>query len=103
MIVDLVVEAVEIKIHFENFSGILQSDYELAYAMGKMFHLLGEKVPDEFFLEKLKTEIENRVVEYSPKDYIEENLIKLIRGYRMQNQKGEGQEELFRKGYHSIV
>ena len=40
MILSLVEEAVEIKIHFENFTGILQSNYELGYALGKMMKLL---------------------------------------------------------------
>lgn len=36
MILDLVCEAVEIKIHFENFTGVIQSNFELGYAIGKM-------------------------------------------------------------------
>ena len=41
MITDLVEDAVEIKLHFENFTGILQSDYEFAYGLGKMNKILG--------------------------------------------------------------
>ena len=33
MILSLVEDAVEIKIHFENFTGMLQSNYELGYAL----------------------------------------------------------------------
>ena len=36
MILDLVCEAVEIKIHFENFTGVIQSNYEVGYAIGKL-------------------------------------------------------------------
>lgn len=102
MIMDLVVEAVEIKIHFEDFRGMLQSDYELSYAMGKMLHLIGNTIPKEFKLEEVKKYIEEELVNYSPKDYVEENLIKLIREYRIQNQKGEEREELFKRGFESV-
>ena len=36
---------------------------------------------------------------YSPKDFVEENLMKLIREYRLQEQKGEEIAKLIEIGY----
>ena len=74
MIVDLVEEAVEIKIHFENFTGMLQSDYEFCYAIGKMHKILNLALEKELTIEEQKEKIEEKMGNYEPKDYIEKNL-----------------------------
>lgn len=99
MILSLVEEAVEIKIHFENFTGILQSNYELGYALGKMMKLLNMPMETEGELEQLKEKVEKEMENYSPKDFVEENLMKLIREYRLQEQKGEEIAKLIEIGY----
>ena len=100
MIIELVEEAVEIKLHFENFTGILQSDYEFGYALGKMMRIL--KLPmleTEFNLDETKEKVEQEMENYEPVDYIETNLIRLIKLYRIQHQKGNEVYELYRIGY----
>ena len=99
MIVDLVEEAVEIKIHFENFTGMLQSDYEFCYAIGKMHKILNLALEKELTIEEQKEKIEEKMGNYEPKDYIEKNLIKLIREYRIQMQSGEELKQLLEMGY----
>ena len=55
MIIELVEEAVEIKIHYENFTGTLQSDYEFGYALGKMMRILNlPMLEQEFDLDEIK-------------------------------------------------
>lgn len=102
MIMDLVEDAVEIKLHFENFTGILQSDYEFAYGLGKMNKILGlpqgETLTEEN-LEARGSEIIEKLEHYETKDYIEENLVRLLKLYRIQSQKGEEIGELYRRGY----
>lgn len=100
MILELIESAVEIKIHYENFTGILQSDYELGYALGKMMKILGmPNAGNEFVLADLKVEVEAAMKTYRPKDYIEKNLIRLIDIYRIQNQKGSEVYEMYQIGY----
>ena len=102
MIMDLVEDAVEIKLHFENFTGILQSDYEFAYGLGKMNKILGlpqgETLTEEN-LEARGSEIIEKLEHYETKDYIEDNLVRLLKLYRIQSQKGEEIGELYRRGY----
>ena len=102
MIMDLVEDAVEIKLHFEIFTGILQSDYEFAYGLGKMNKILGlpqgETLTEEN-LEARGSEIIEKLEHYETKDYIEENLVRLLKLYRIQSQKGEEIGELYRRGY----
>ena len=102
MIMDLVEDAVEIKLHFENFTGILQSDYEFAYGLGKMNKILGlpqgETLTEEN-LEARGSEIIEKLEHYETKDYIEENLVRLLKLSRIQSQKGEEIGELYRRGY----
>lgn len=101
MIIELVEEAVEIKLHFEKFTGILQSDYELGYALGRMMRILSmEEEKETFDLARLKELVEERMKQYTAKDYIEENLIRLIHIYRIQNQKGDEVFKLYHIGYH---
>ena len=100
MIIELVQEAVEIKLHFENFTGILQSDYELGYALGRMMRILHmEEEKETFDLVLLKEAVEEKMKQYEAKDYIEENLIRLIDLYRIQNQKGEEIYKLYHMGF----
>lgn len=101
MILDLVCEAVEIKIHFENFTGVIQSNFELGYAIGKMEKKLGMKLEKEEELALLKKKVEKQMESYTPRDFIEENLVKLIREYRMQEQFGSEISELIQRGYDS--
>lgn len=100
MIIELVEEAVEIKLHFENFTGILQSDYELGYALGRMMRILDmEEEKEPFELAGVKEKVEMQMKQYEPKDYIEKNLIRLIDIYRIQNQKGDEVFKLYHIGY----
>lgn len=100
MIMDLVVEAVEIKLHFENFTGVLQSDYEFGYALGRMMKILGLPEEDEFSLDTMQETMKEKMSSYEPKDSIEKNLIKLIREYRIQHQSGEEILLLYHRGYN---
>lgn len=102
MILDLVCEAVEIKIHFENFTGVIQSNYELGYAIGKMEKKLGMKLERDEELALLKEKVEKQMESYTPKDFVEENLIKLIREYRMQEKLSTEISDLIQRGYDSI-
>ena len=61
MILDLVCEAVEIKIHFENFTGVIQSNYELGYAIGKMEKKLGMELEKDTDLVQLKEKMEKQM------------------------------------------
>ena len=100
MILELIESAVEIKIHYENFTGILQSDYELGYALGKMTKILG--LPKEeagFSLDDFKEKIEGEMKKYGPKDYIEKNLMRIIDIYRIQHQPGNEVYEMYEIGY----
>lgn len=100
MIIELVEEAVEIKLHFENFTGILQSDYELGYALGRMMRILDmEEEKEPFELASVKEKVEAQMKQYDAKDYIEKNLIRLIDIYRIQNQKGDEVFKLYHMGY----
>lgn len=99
MILDLVCEAVEIKIHFENFTGEIQSNYELAYALGKMEKKLGMEIDKESELARLKEKVEELMKNYVSKDFTEENLVKLICKYRIQERFGEEIPELIQRGY----
>ena len=101
MILDLVCEAVEIKIHFENFTGVIQSNFELGYAIGKMEKKLGMKLEKEEELALLKDKVEKQMESYTPSNFIEENLVKLIQEYRMQEQFGSEISELIQRGYDS--
>lgn len=101
MILDLVCEAVEIKIHFENFTGVIQSNFELGYAIGKMEKKLGMELEKEEELALLKEKIEKELESYTPRDFTEENLVKLIREYRMQEKFGSEISELIQRGYES--
>ncbi|MCI8407764.1 MAG: DUF3837 family protein [Lachnospiraceae bacterium] len=101
MILDLVCEAVEIKIHFENFTGVIQSNFELGYALGKMKKKLGMELEKEEELALLKEKVEKQMESYTPEDFIEENLMKLIREYRMQDRFGSEISELIQRGYDS--
>lgn len=101
MILDLVCEAVEIKIHFENFTGVIQSNFELGYAIGKMEKKLGMKLEKEEELALIKDKVEKQMESYTPSDFIEENLVKLIQEYRMQEQFGSEISELIQRGYDS--
>jgi len=104
MIIELVEEAVEIKLHFENFTGILQSDYELGYALGKMMRILNmEEEKESFDLALLKERVEEQMKQYKAKDYIEENLMRLIDIYRIQNQKGDEVYKLYHIGYQKEI
>ena len=44
-------------------------------------------------------EIIEKLEHYETKDYIEENLVRLLKLYRIQSQKGEEIGELYRRGY----
>lgn len=99
MILSLVEDAVEIKIHFENFTGMLQSNYELGYALGKMMKILNLPMDAETELEELKEKIEAEMKGYSPKDFVEANLIKIIREYRIQPPRGDEIKQLIKAGY----
>lgn len=100
MIIELVEEAVEIKIHYENFTGILQSDYEFGYALGKMMRILNlPMLEQEFDLDEIKEKVEQEMETYEPADCIEVNLKRLIKLYRIQHQKGKEVYELYRIGY----
>lgn len=104
MIIELVEEAVEIKLHFENFTGILQSDYELGYALGRMMCILNmEEEKETFELGLLKEKVEEQMKQYKAKDYIEENLMRLIDIYRIQNQKGDEVFKLYHIGYQKQI
>lgn len=100
MILSLVEDAVEIKIHFENFTGMLQSNYELGYALGKMMKILNLPLDTETEIEELKTKIETDMKAYSPKDFVEENLMKIICEYRIQSPRGEEIKQLLEAGYN---
>lgn len=100
MILDLVCEAVEIKIHFENFTGELQSNFELAYALGKMEKKLGMELDCETELAGLKEKVIEKMESYVPVDFVEENLVKLIRKYRMQDKTGGEIPELIEIGFN---
>lgn len=105
MILDLVVEAVEIKLGFENFTGILQSNYECAYALGKMMHLLGMPSEEGIVCERLgqlRQQTVEKMETYEPRDEAETNLMKLLKEYRMQSQDGEELQLLYERGYESI-
>lgn len=102
MIIDLVCEAVEIKIHFENFTGVLQSNYEFAYALGLMEKKLGIDMDNKSSLHQLKELVEDRMKQFEPADYIEANLVKLIREYRIDDSIGAELEELIKKGYEAV-
>lgn len=101
MILDLVCEAVEIKIHFENFTGVIQSNFELGYAIGKMEKKLGMELNKEEDLALLKENVEKQMESFVPRDFTEENLVKLIREYRMQERFGSEISELIQRGYES--
>lgn len=101
MIIDIVCDAVEIKIHFENFTGVIQSNFEFAYALGKAEKILGMEKEIEENLQGLREKIEEKMRNYSPKDYIEENLFRLIQDYRMQEKRGPEISELIQRGYDS--
>lgn len=101
MILDLVCEAVEIKIHFENFTGVIQSNYELGYAIGKMEKKLGMELEKDTELVELKEKVERQMEGYTPEDFVEENLVKLIREYRMQERFGPEIPDLIQRGYDS--
>lgn len=101
MILDLICEAVEIKIHFENFTGVIQSNFELGYAIGKMEKKLGMKLEKEKELALLKEKVEKEMKSYTPRDFTEENLVKLIQEYRMQERFGPEISELIQRGYDS--
>lgn len=101
MIPSLVEQAVEIKIHFENFTGILQSDYELGYALGKMMHILAFPLGEEVGVEELKEKVEAQMKDYQPKDFVETNLVRLIKQYKIQSQKGPEIWQLVQAGYEA--
>lgn len=104
MIIELVEEAVEIKLHFENFTGILQSDYELGYALGRMMRILNmEEEQGTFDLALLKEKVEEQMQQYKANDYIEENLMRLIHIYRIQNQTGDEVCKLYHIGYRKQI
>lgn len=104
MIIELVEEAVEIKLHFEHFTGILQSDYEFGYALGRMMRILDMKEEkDSFDLSILKDTVETQMKRYVAKDYVEKNLIRLIELYRIQNQKGDEMYRLYHMGYEKKI
>lgn len=100
MILSLVEDAVEIKIHFENFTGMLQSNYELGYALGKMMKILKLPIDTGLEIEVLKEKIEAEMKNYSAKDFVEENLMKIIREYRIQPPRGIEIKQLIEAGYN---
>ena len=101
MIPSLVEQEVEIKIHFENFTGILQSDYELGYALGKMMHILEMPLGEEVGVDELKEMVEAKKKDNQPKDFVETNLVRLIEQYKIQSQKGQEIWQLVNAGYQA--
>lgn len=98
MIPLLVKQAVDIKIDFENFTGILQSDYEYAYACGILANRMGVMLKKPIELMELKEMIECNITDYEPKNYQEENLIRLIKLYDCENLQAEEIQELIHMG-----
>lgn len=100
MIPLLVQQAIEIKINFENFTGILQSDYEYAYACGKLAGVM-KLERGSTSLSEFGKQITAQTKNYHPKTYQEENLIRLITIYQCENTSAEELEELIKMGYEN--
>lgn len=99
MIPILVKEAVEIKIGFENFTGYIQSDYELAYALGLLAKIMKMDFDIEHItLTKLYELVLGEISSYNPKTYQEENLCRLIRLYKIIGTQSEEIKQLIKMG-----
>lgn len=99
MIPILVKEAVEIKIGFENFTGYIQSDYELAYALGLLAKIMKMDFDIEHItLTKLYELVLGEISSYNPKTYQEENLCRLIRLYKIIGTQSKEIKQLIKMG-----
>lgn len=92
-------EAVDIKIEFENFTGCIQSDYELAYALG----LLAKKMQlvfevEQIALKELYELVVHEIETYQPQTYQEKNLCRLIKPYKIEGTQGEEIQQLIKMG-----
>lgn len=98
--VQLVKHAVEIKMDFENFTGILQSDLEYAYAVGYMANKMNLAIDTEHVaLEEAATLVKEKLEQYHPATYQEENLKRLIGLYNMIGTERKEIQELLKMGY----
>lgn len=98
--VELVKQAVEIKMNFEHFTGILQSDLEYAYAVGYMANKMGVKLDMEHpVLEEAGNAVKEHLKQYQPASYQEENLKRLIELYNIMGAERKEIEELLKMGY----
>ncbi len=100
--VQLVKQAVEIKMNFENFTGILQSDLEYAYAVGYM----ADKMKLVFDMECVTLKeagdmVKERLKRYHPVTYQEENLKRLIELYNIRGTERKEIQELLKMGYEN--
>lgn len=98
--VQLVKQAVEIKMNFENFTGILQSDLEYAYAVGYMANKMGLSLDvGHITLEEAGNAVKEKLEQYQPVTYQEENLKRLIGLYNIMGIERKEIQELLRMGY----
>lgn len=98
--VELVKQAVEIKMNFEHFTGILQSDLEYAYAVGYMANKMKMQLDMEHLvLEEAGNAVKEQLKNYQPASYQEENLKRLIELYAIMGTERKEIEELLKMGY----
>ena len=98
--IKLVKQAVEIKMNFENFTGILQSDLEYAYAVGYIAKKMNLKIDVEHLtLEEAGNVVKEQFIQYQPASYQEENIKRLIELYNTIGTERKEIQELLKMGY----
>lgn len=97
---ELVKQAVKIKMNFENFTGILQSDLEYAYAVGYMAKRMGVLIDiTSVKLQEAGMVVKEKLEQYHPANYQEENLKRLIELYVIMGTERKEIQELLQMGY----
>lgn len=98
--VELVKQAVEIKMNFENFSGILQSDLECAYAVGYMAKKMGIVIDiKNITLQEAVEVVKKELGSYQPENSQEKNIKRLIELYEIMGTEKKEISELLQMGY----
>lgn len=90
--------AVEKKCDFKKVTGNYLSDYEFAYACGKIAKILDVTINPQDDLCVIKSELEDKVKSYNPQDEREKVLFGLFPQYVIKNTKDPDIENLVKMG-----
>ena len=101
MVIELAGMAVEKKCDFQKITGGYLSDYEYAYACGKIAHILGIQINPQHDLHIIREALIDGVNNYEPKDKREAVLFGLFPHYVIKNTKDADIELIVKMGMNA--